>query len=320
MTENSNTLVVDPKNQENYVKIAEAITAAKPGAKIIIRPGIYEENLVINKPLELVGDGGPGEIVIQAAGKDVILFEADKGRIANLTLRQMGKGDWYGIDIARGHLELEDCDISSKSLACIAIHDGADPIIRRNIIHGSKQGGVSIYDNGLGTLEENEIFGNKFFGVEIGDESNSTLQNNRIHDNKQSGVFIYNNSKGTLEENDVSSNAYSGIEVTSDSRPVLRKNKIHGNQQNGVLIQDGGKGIVEGNEIFGNQYAGVEARTGAVPTILGNRMSGNGYPAVWVHNNGGAVVEDNDLRDNPGGAWDIEPNCERNVKRMRNAE
>ena len=30
------------------------------------------------------------------------------GRVANLTLRQMGSGQWDGVDISQGRLDLED--------------------------------------------------------------------------------------------------------------------------------------------------------------------------------------------------------------------
>ena len=57
------------------------------------------------------------------------------------------------MNTVQGRLFIEDCDITSRSLACVAISGGADPRLLRNQIHGSKQSGVLVYDNGLGTLE-----------------------------------------------------------------------------------------------------------------------------------------------------------------------
>lgn len=59
------------------------------------------------------------------------------GRIANMTLRQLGQG-FFTVSISRGRLDLEDCDISSQGLTCVAIHGSADPRLRRNRIHDSK--------------------------------------------------------------------------------------------------------------------------------------------------------------------------------------
>ena len=155
----------------------------------MVRPGLYQEGLVIDKPLEILGDGPVADIQIQARDADAVVFRANIGRIANLNLRQVGgEGTWHGVDIAQGRLELEGCDITSQSLACVAIHDGADPRLRRNTIHDGKQTGVWVYDGGLGTLEDNDITANACAGVEIRTGGNPTLRRNTIHDGKHDGV------------------------------------------------------------------------------------------------------------------------------------
>ena len=50
------------------------------------------------------------------------------------------------MDIVQGHLKLEECDISSQGLACVGIHGGADPVLRRNRIHDGREAGVVIYE------------------------------------------------------------------------------------------------------------------------------------------------------------------------------
>jgi hypothetical protein len=135
---------------EAHGSIASAIDVAKPGDRIVVRPGIYNEGLLIDKPLEIIGQDGQGPVIIRALGKDAVLFQSNLGRISNLTLRQIGGGGWYGIDIAQGRLVVEACEISSESHACIAIHNDADPLLRGNRIHDGKQCGVSYMRTGAG--------------------------------------------------------------------------------------------------------------------------------------------------------------------------
>jgi len=85
--------VVDPMHRGDHLTITEAIEAANPGDRILVRPGLYQEGLVIDKPLEIIGNGDPGEVVVEARDKDALLFKTTMGRVTNLTLRQMG-GDW----------------------------------------------------------------------------------------------------------------------------------------------------------------------------------------------------------------------------------
>ena len=58
----------------DYTSIGAAIQAAQNGDKIVIRQGIYEEALVIDKVLEIIGEGKFSDVVIQASEEDAILF------------------------------------------------------------------------------------------------------------------------------------------------------------------------------------------------------------------------------------------------------
>src|SRR5262249_51890207 len=128
------TRIVDALYRGDYPTLTDALKAADPGDRILIRPGLYREGVVIDKPVEIVGDGELSEVVIEANGSNAVSFQANIARVANLTLRQTGGGATYCVDIAQGRLDLEGCDITSQGLTCVGIHDGADPRLRRNRI------------------------------------------------------------------------------------------------------------------------------------------------------------------------------------------
>jgi len=292
------TLIVDALHRGDHFNLTEALQAANPGDRIVVRPGLYREGITIDKVVEIIGDGEPGEVVVEASGKDVILFRANMGRVVNLTLRQTGDGDWFGVDIGQGRLDLEGCDITSASLACVAIHGGADPRLRRNCIHDGQQGGVFVFENGLGTLEDNEIFGNALAGVEIESGGNPTLRRNRIHDCKQGGVSVYENGLGTLEDNDIFDNALAGVQIRSGGNPTLRRNRIHNGRRGGVFVFEKGLGTLEDNEIFGNALAGVQIKSGGNPILRRNRIRDGRQGGVYVNENGLGTLEDNEIFGN----------------------
>jgi hypothetical protein len=64
-TPNGPVLIVSRLGMGQFKSISEAILAAAPGTKIIVKPGLYKETLKINKPLEIVGDGQMEEIVVE---------------------------------------------------------------------------------------------------------------------------------------------------------------------------------------------------------------------------------------------------------------
>jgi parallel beta-helix repeat protein len=217
------THVVDAMYRGDFPTITQAIAAAQPGDRILVRPGLYQEGLVLDKPLEVIGEGDANLIVVQATGKNALLFKTTMGRVMNLTLRQVGGGAWFGVDIVQGRLELEGCDITSQSMSCIAIHGGADPLLRRNRIHDGKQAGVYVYENGQGTLEDNDIFGNAYAGVAIKTGGNPTLRRNRINKNSFEAVWVNEGGAGTIEDNDLRDNTRGAWDVAADSEPKLKR-------------------------------------------------------------------------------------------------
>jgi parallel beta-helix repeat protein len=311
------THVVDAYHRGDFVSVRAAIEAARPGDRILVRPGLYEESLVVDKPLEIIGDGPIEDIEIRGRDSNVLEFSASIGRVANLTLRVVGDQSW-GVSLRQGRLDLEGCDISSQGGSCVYVAGGADPRLRRNKIHHAKFMGVSIYTGGLGTLEDNEITGNVKAGVAISEGADPVLRRNHIHDNKGIGVSVQRNALGTLEDNDISGNGGLGVAISESSAPVLRRNQIRDNTAVGVFVNDG-LGTLEDNEITGNGV-GVQISNGGNPTVRGNRIMSNAHQGVRVKDGGKGVLEGNDLTGNVGGAWLIDKSSEPNVTRARNKE
>jgi hypothetical protein len=205
------TVVVDARKHGDYTTITQALEAVQPGTRILVRPGLYKESIVVDKQVEIIGDGERSEIVIEGDGRNVILFQANNGRIANLTICQTGGSRRCAVTIAQqGRLDLEDCDISSQGWQCVAIYSNADPWIRRCHIHDSKGHGVVIY-NGRAILVDNEIYANVKGGVMtmiIGNlPSNPIVRRNRIYRNGDAELLAEHASHGLYRDNYLCDNA-----------------------------------------------------------------------------------------------------------------
>ena len=256
MMAGSATHVVDASqdsDSDGFTTVGAAIRAANPGDRILVRPGRYEESLLIDKPLELIGDGPLAEIEIWGTDTNVLTFGAETGRVANLTLAQPWGPSFRGVFIARGQLHLEECDISSRTGVCVSVHGGADARLRRNVIHDAWEVGVLFYQGGGGILEDSEIVGCRLDGVEVRDGSDPVLRRNVIRDSRRAGVFIHGDGRGTLEENQITGNQESGVRLSGGGRPALRQNRITGNGLYGIYVHDGVGSLDEGNDLSGNR-------------------------------------------------------------------
>jgi parallel beta-helix repeat protein len=260
---NEVTLIVSQQGEADYRSISEAIKNGQPGTRILVSPGVYREGLLIDKHLEIMGDGPLAEIIVESADSDCILMRADTAVVRGLTLRcRAGRGKkYFGVDIAQGQLVLEKCDISSDSLACVGIHGAATrPVIRSCQIHDGKASGLLFYDSSAGTVEECDIFGNAKAGVEIKDGSNPVIRRCKIYDGKSSGVLVHSNGQGFVEQCDIFSHVKAGVRITNGGNPVIRRCQILEGETSGVVVEGNGLGTIEDCEILEKACEGAEIR------------------------------------------------------------
>jgi F-box protein 11 len=313
------TIIVAKNGGGEYTTITEAIKNAAPGTRILVRPGFYNEGFAIDKQLEIVGDGPLRDIIIESKDTNCIRMQTERATVRGLTLRaRTAPREFFAVDIPRGQLIMEDCDITSDSWACVAIHGTmADPIIRRTRLHDSKAGGIFAYDHGKGTIEDCDIYGNTNAAVEIKDGSNTLVRRSKLYDNKASGVYIWKNSKGTIEDCDIYGNDYAGITIGEYSSPVIRKNKIHDGKAGGIFVYDHGKGTIEDCEITVTVYAGIEIKDDSDPTVRRCKISESKVSGIYVWRNSKGTIEDCELFKNTYAGIAISAGGDPQIRRCR---
>ena len=135
------TRTVDATGLGQHTSVSEAIAAANPGERILIRPGIYKEELIVDKPLELVGDGEVEKIQIVSSSGTTLEFRTTIGRVSNLSVIFDGTAkDLEAVKISQGRLILEKCVISVSNGYATFIGGGASPQILDNRIASRKHG------------------------------------------------------------------------------------------------------------------------------------------------------------------------------------
>ncbi|MDM8562101.1 right-handed parallel beta-helix repeat-containing protein, partial [Candidatus Marithioploca araucensis] len=289
------TIVVSPTG--NCQTISAAIKKAKAGDRILIKPGVYQEDLVIDKPLKIIGDGEVADIVVESQNASCITMKTDHALVRGLSLRNRAEKR-YAVDMPQGQFTLEYCDITSDTLACVGIHGSeTEGIVSHCQIHDGKDPGIMVYENGTGRIENCDIFGNAFAGIEIKTGGNHVIQHCQIHDNKQGGIYVYEDGKGRIENCDIFGNALAGIEIKTGGNPVIQHCQIHDGKGPGIFVNENGTGRIENCEIFGNAYAGIQIREGSNPVIQHCQIHDN-QGGIFVNENGKGRIENCDIFGN----------------------
>jgi len=233
-----------------YPTIQSAVDAADEGDQIIVEKGLYVENIIVDKNVDLIGidwptiDGGSKEgddntLMIAYIGKNA-------GKVEGFIIQGSGRGDkGHGINIWDSSPTITNNHIAKNSHNGIGVHGSAalteDTKIYNNLVYDNMNG----IGNGRGSrahIYDNQIFNNTGVGIGSRGLSSPIIENNEIYGN------------------------HVGIGAREVAAPYISGNHIHDNV-NGISISPislvrgfAGNDIeIFNNLIFSNHQAGISA-------------------------------------------------------------
>ena len=156
------------------------------------------------------------------------------------------------MDVRAGRPVIADCSIRSLALACVAVHDEANPLLRNCSISSSQDTGVFVYESGRGVFETCDIHGHGRSGVTIGEGGKAIFRSCQIRDNHGAGIFVFTGGSGRFDECHVLQNAKGGAVIGPGGRGELKRCQINQNKGEGVFLQEGALAEVHGCDLTDN--------------------------------------------------------------------
>jgi len=261
-----------------------AIDAAREGDVLVLSPGAYVENIVVEKDLVLRGGGdAPGAVEISASQRGPVLRVRGTAtvRIENLTLtRGLGFEEGFG-------LRLE----GSVAVALSRV------ISRSNFWAGIRVGGESrltaadceIYDNGTSgfyiddfsnvTLERCRIERNVSHGIVVLHDADVLVRNSTIA-GQLTGLWLWDGSRTRVEACEIRENRHFGTACWNAALLRIERSKIVENGDSGLLFPQSTRGVVRDCEISRNGDHGILIREDAIMEVSRCTIAGNGQIGI----------------------------------------
>lgn len=258
----ASTFIVSAKGNGDFKSIGEALRHTAPASRILVREGLYDESIVLDKNVEIIGEGKGENIIIRGSAFSPVVMKTDKALMRGLTLQgrggQSGKA-FFAVDISRGELILENCDITSDSLSGIAIYGSdSNPLIKNCLIHDCADSGFYIFDNARARIEDCVVYHNANVSVAVTQGALPALKNCRIFEGANGGIVIWGNgAAGTIENCRISGHRLSNVGIREYANPTFRRCEIFGGLDTGIFVHQKGYGIFEECDIHRNAKAGV---------------------------------------------------------------
>ncbi|MBQ2622689.1 MAG: right-handed parallel beta-helix repeat-containing protein [Thermoguttaceae bacterium] len=154
--------------------------------------------------------------------------------------------------IMRGSLgTFKDCEIFGYRGLGFVIGYSSNPTIIGCKLHDLGAGGVSVFERGLGTIKDCDIYNNGC-GIITSTSGNPTVIECKIHDMKNAGVVSNKDSTGTIKDCDIYGNKAAGITVHDEGNLTVTGCKIHDGKGGGIEILAKGMGSFNDNVLENN--------------------------------------------------------------------
>jgi parallel beta-helix repeat protein len=184
---------------DDYPKIQAAVDAASAGDTIIVRAGIYTENIDVNKCLIIKSENGAATTIVHAGNSNDHVFEvtADYVNLGGFTIEGAVGGDPLSAGI---YLEADYCTIANNRIQ--NNYDGLclryslnNHITSNNITDNTRHGIELDWDCNYNTIYGNSISLNEG-GLSLDSSSNNEIYNNTINANRgYGGISFYSASR-----------------------------------------------------------------------------------------------------------------------------
>ena len=257
---------------DDHVRIQWAVDNATTGDMIIVRDGIYIENVDVKKNLTIMSENGPESTIVEAANESAPVFEVtgDYVTIKGFTVRWAVWGI-IGIYLTGSN----HCITSNKiigGVTGISFTGSNHCIISNNNVTRNQHGIYSDNSNG-NTLTNNDVYENQWQGIYLYKSNNNRIINNNVELNGADGIYLNKSRDNMITNNNVNQGFFHGIHLYESSNIVINNN-VNSNEEIGIYIEDSSNNVITSNNAS-NNYIGIFLRDSSKNVINHTNVSNN---------------------------------------------
>ncbi|MCJ7575495.1 MAG: right-handed parallel beta-helix repeat-containing protein [Dehalococcoidia bacterium] len=256
----------------DYPTIQAAVNAASPGNAIIVRAGVYQEQVTLYESVILRSDEGA---TIDGGGSlSTVTITADGCTVSGFNITGSGS--------------------HPNQNAGLRI-DSNGNTISGNTIWGNTESGI-LLNGEENTILNNSIWENGGDGLYVSWGYRNTIEGNTISGNGKYGLYVGWGYGSTIEGNTISGNGGYGLYLRSDNN-ILRDNVMSGNGRNFGVDDPYHNNVDTSNTIDGKL---IYYLVGVEDEVIGS-ASNAGY--VLVIDSQNITIRDLALANNDKGVW-----------------
>ena len=212
------TIVVSKDGNGKYTSIQAAIDAAESGTLIEVHNGSYNENIVIDKSVDLIGNGSESTRIFgKSETRHGITILSDWVNVSGFEIRLTSHVKLKGILIEANHSKITETRCVGNAY------------------------GIYLKEAFRIIISGNECIGNSEYGAYAENSDHITFSRNRCNENKRAGINIRGDYDFMMEnisliEIECNDNEERGISIVFSGNAEVIKNSCLGNGKDGIIL------------------------------------------------------------------------------------
>ncbi|GLP64807.1 hypothetical protein TUSST3_14270 [Streptomyces sp. TUS-ST3] len=250
---------------DSFRTIGEALERARGGAVISVRPGRYQEGLVIGTRVTIVAEQARGSVEIAPRRGSAVVLKADAVMLTDLVLTGRDE-ELPVVDVARGQLALEGCDVTGAGWTALLAR-GTGSLAMRDCRVTNPQGAGLVVTSPVDSSVESctvEHLGTS--GAVIGERGRVTLRGCTVRDARGNGVLANGEARGSVEDCDISSTDKPGIALEDHCTTRVVRTAVH-DTSTGVHLSSAARTTLEDVTVTGTTGPGIVLSGGTDPWL-----------------------------------------------------
>ncbi|GFH38069.1 right-handed parallel beta-helix repeat-containing protein [Streptomyces pacificus] len=283
-------LTVGTEPRDSHRTIGEALSAARTGALVSVRPGTYEENLVIHTRVTLTAAEGRGTVEIRPRAGSVLALRADAVMLSELTLRG-GDPELPAVDVRRGQAAFDGCEITGAAWTAL-LAQGTGSLALRDCRVSNPQGAGIVVTSATPTTVESctlEHLGTS--GLVLAEHGEARIRDCTVRHARGNGLLANEEARGTVEDCDISSTDKPSIALEGSSTVSVVRTVVH-DTGTGVHLSTAGRTTLEDVRVTGAAGNGIALAGGTDPVLRRCRVSRTRGHGVLVTDRARGTFED----------------------------
>ncbi|HEY5836675.1 right-handed parallel beta-helix repeat-containing protein [Streptomyces sp.] len=255
----------------SYRTIGEALQVARSGAVISVRPGRYEENLVITKMVTITAEESRGSVKVSPSQGVVVQVVAEAVQLTGLVL-QGQDDDLPTVDVPRGQAALQDCEVIGNSWTAVLTRQQGSLAMRGCRVINPAGAGIVETSSGTSVIEDCVIEHLATSAVVIGERANPVVRRCVLRDARGNGVCANGQGRGSIEDCEISVTDKPALALEENSSTRVLRTTVR-DVLVGAYISSGSRVVLEDCTVTGTAGHGIVLAAGTDPELRRCRTS-----------------------------------------------